>query len=262
MLNPRIGWHTLTRLAAASDVTASSETAAGPKDAPLRPDTAEFWMPASMPATWQLNFSSANVDYVGIAGHNIGTCGATVTAYTSDGAPTGSPTEEVWEPLATAHTPTDNSPIMLLDTVRDAVKLRLVFSGSPSEAPQIAVIHVGEVLAMTEAIRGNHGPVTLRRKTTLYRALSRGGQFLGQNFQRLGFETSVAFELLEGDWYRDTFDPFVEAARQYPYFFAWRPGQRTGEVVYAWTGDDIHPQTMGYDDLMSVSWNLVGVDAV
>lgn len=264
LANARIGWHTLTRLAAAADVTVSSETGAGPKDSPLRPDTAEFWLPASMPATWTLNFASADVDYVAIAGHTIGTSGATVTVETTagPGSPIGSPADDIWEPLGTAHTPTDDSPIMFLDTVRDATKVRITLSGSPSQAPQLAVIHVGEVLAMTEAIRGSHGPITLQRRTTLYRAMSIGGQFLGQNFRRLGFETSVSFDLLDADWYRDTFDVFVLAARQYPYFFAWRPSQRTDEIVYAWTGEDIHPQTMGFDDLMSVSWAMVGVDTV
>lgn len=261
MLNTRIGWHTMTRDAVAADVTASSQTSAGPSDAPLRPDTAEFWLPSSMPATWTLTWTGLqNVDYVAIASHTIGDSGATVTVETSAGQ-AGSPLADVWEALSSAYTPTDNKPLFFLDTVRDAVKMRITLSGSPTPTePQISVIHIGLSLWMQQPIRGNHSPLTLSRQTVLHQSLSRGGQFLGQSFRRLGFMGGVSFDLLEADWYRTDFDPFVESARTYPYFIAWRPEERTNELAYVWTAEDIHPAYMGFMDFMTVSWSMIGLD--
>ena len=257
MLNSRIGWHTLTRDASASDILASSESAAGPADSPLRSDSYSYWEPPTLPATWTLNLPGSpipNVNYVGIGAHNLGSSGCTVTAYTNNGVSSGSPTELQWEIVAQPHTPVDDSAIILLDTTRGAAQLRIVISGGTG--PRIGVIYVGEILAMQSAIRGSHVPLNLSRQTVLRTALSRGGQFLGQTYQRRGYRTSVAFDLLDGDWYRSTFDPFVMAARRYPYFLAWRPGDRQDEVGYVWTADDISPSTMGFDDLMTVSWSV------
>lgn len=472
MLNPRIGWDSLTRDAVASDVTASSSTGTGPSDSPLRPDTAEFWQPSSMPATWLLEWAdSQSIDYLGIAAHDLGSSDCTVEVETSNNEFIGSPLEEVWTPLARAHSPgayialpgtsdnyaitpdsaansitgdidirarigpvdwtpaavdsvvskhdsatersyrmmlnttgllqmrwsadgtteitksstanlsallslevkwvratldvdngaagndvnfytSDNGvdwtqlgatvttagvtsifnstssieigttgvggspftgnifyaeirngingsvvvrfdpseasegatsfvsstgetwtinqsgadvaqlfidadndkPLLFLDTIRNAIKVRITLSGGT--APRIAVIYVGLSLWMQEPIRGMHAPIPLSRQTILEQQLSRGGQFLGQNIRRRGYTGSVKFDNLDADWYRTNFDPFVQSARRFPYFFAWRPGERTDEVVYAWTGDDIAPAYEGFMDFMSVSWNL------
>jgi hypothetical protein len=77
--NPRIGHQTWTNGLAPSAVSVSTETASGPKDAPLRPDTGEYWQPSALPATWVLDLGTTrNVDYVGIAAHTIGSLGLSV----------------------------------------------------------------------------------------------------------------------------------------------------------------------------------------
>ncbi len=86
LTHARIAWHDLARELAldGNDVTVSSETVAGPRDAPLRPDTAEFWQAAGLPATWDLDLGSLqSIDYVGLAGHTIGSSGATVSCKVS-----------------------------------------------------------------------------------------------------------------------------------------------------------------------------------
>lgn len=83
--NPRIGYQTWTFDLDPSAVTASSEGASAPKDAPLRPDTAEYWQPAGLPATWVLDLgASRSVDYIGIAGHTLGTNGCGLSAAAGD----------------------------------------------------------------------------------------------------------------------------------------------------------------------------------
>ena len=43
---------------------------------------------------------------------------------------------------------------------------------------------------------------------------------------------------LTPSWYRTNMVPFVEAGRETPFFFAWRPSSYPLEVGYAWLLND------------------------
>jgi hypothetical protein len=255
LTKPRIGYHSYTRDLTSSSVTVSSESADGPKDSPLRPDTFEFWQATSLPATWKLSLGTTQfLDYVGIASHNIGTKECTVLIETSiDGSQ--------WREFSDSHTPTDDSPILFLDEERQAAEVRVTLSGgSPTtDCPMVSVIYVGQILKMEHG-RAGGTPIPLSRETVLRRNLSRSGQFLGQTFQRNGLRGSASFRGLTPSWYRTHFDPFVESARRYPFFFAWNPQDYTSDVVYAWATGDISPQYMGTDPYFEVSWNMQAIN--
>lgn len=250
---PRIGYSNLARNAT---VVASSEASGFPADAAQRPDTFEYWRPTTLSATWSADLGSAQtVNYVGIASHDLGTKGCTVRVqYSSDNA--------IWSNASDVAAPDDDTQILLLFPEQSARYWRVFFNSasSPSgEVPTIGVIYVGEVLAMQEPIRGSYNPITLSRETVLHRSLSRGGQFLGSGIRRMGLTGSVSFQHLTAAWIRSDFDPFVESARQYPYFFAWNSEDFPDEVAYVWTPEDIAPQTMGFLSYMQVSWKMTGI---
>lgn len=252
--NSRIGYHTYTR-DSASVVTASGETDEGPMDAPSRPDTSEFWLPPSTPAWWLLDMGSPQpISYVGIAGHQLGSKPHEVSCEVSDDAST-------WEQFSSEVMPSDDSPIMFLDTEVTRRYCRVNFSGltSPDDPARVAVINVGVALAMPRSIYGGHKPLNLSRVTKLTHNMSKGGQFLGQAFIRNGVTGSASFRYLDPAWYRAQFDLFVQSARQYPYFFAWRPQDYPREVGYVWTDKDISGSNMGTREFMQVSWNMDGI---
>lgn len=254
----RIGYQTWLRDLAASAVTVSTEDSAGPKDSPLREDTAEYWLPTALPATWQVDLgTSRDIDYVGIAGHTIGSAGAAVTVATSTGEFAGSPSEQVWTTFASAIAPADDAPLLFLDDSIIGRYVRLSLSGGAT-MPRVGVVYAGEALKMARPIYAGHSPMNLSRETVLHRSLSQGGQFLGQGFRRHGMAGSASWRHLTASWYRSSFDPFVKSARQYPFFFAWRPEDFPLEVAYAWCSDDIRPSNMGLRDFMQVSINLHG----
>lgn len=256
LTHSRIGYQTFTRDDGVV-VSASSETSDGPKEAVLEPETVEFWQPSAMPAYWTIDLGSLQeIDYVGIAGHQIGSLLATVSVETSTDGIDGSPSAG-WLDFSSDIAPTDDAPIMFIDEPRFTRFVRIRLTGD--DAPRIAVIYVGSMLAMQRPIYGGHTPITLSRDTVLSRSMSEGGQFLGQGFVRMGVSTSVAFRHLTAAWYRENFDPFVMSARQYPYFFAWRPQDFPLEVAYVWTSKDIKPANMGIRDFMSVGWELNGI---
>lgn len=260
LTHARIGYQTWTRDLEPSATTASSEASDGPKDAPLRPDTAEYWEPTALPATWMVDFgTSRDVDYVGVAGHTLGSAGCAVLVETSTNDFAGSPLAEVWTPLGSEIAPGDDSPLLFLDSSRVARKVRLTITGG-AIMPRVAVVYAGEILAMEREVYGGQSPMNLSRDTELDRNLSRGGQFLGQGFRRHGQAGSGGpWRYLTPDWYRANFDPFVRAARQYPFFYAWRPEDYPLEVAYAWVGEDIRPSNMGVREFMQVGFQMHGV---
>lgn len=250
--HPRIGYRNAVRGLPASAVTVSGETTGAPRDAMLRPDTWEFWRAPALPATWEVELSeSQNIDYVGLAGHNIGSSGAAAKIEWSL-------TPGVWTTFATEYMPSDDAPLMFLDSPRFAKRLRLTLTGTGA-VPYISVFYAEVALAMQRPIYGGHSPITLSRETKLHQMLSRGGQFLGQNFQSFGVRTTAQFQHLTAAWYRANFDPFVKAARAYPYFFAWRPQTFPAEVGYVWSPDDIIPTNMGKRTFMEVKIPMVGI---
>lgn len=247
----RIGYHNPAR-----DLTATASSAADdfPADAPQRPDTYESWKPETMPAWWQVDFGeTVVVDYLGIAAHELGTKGCTVTVQYSADAST-------WYDASDAAAPTDDSPLLLLFSPQAARHWRILLeqAASPTDAPEVGVIYLGRILTMPRPIYGGHAPITLARETVLHQSLSRGGHFLGQGFRRTGFVGQASYRHLTAAWYREHFDPFVLAARRYPYFFAWRPGTFADECAYVWTDEDIRPSNMGLRDFMAVSWPMRG----
>lgn len=256
---PRIGYQSFTIDLDASSVTVSSEEDDGPGDAPLRPDTAEAWQPTSLPATWVLDLgTSRDIDYVGVAGHTLGSDGCSILIETSTGSVAGSPSLQVWDQFAEDALPADDAPLLFMDDSRIARYTRITLSGS-GECPRLAVVYVGEILAMERPIYGGHAPITLSRDTVLHQSLSKGGQFLGQGFRRNGVVGSAAFNHLTAGWYRENFDPFVKSARGLPFFWAWRAETFPREVAYLWATSDIRPSNIGQRDFMQVAFPVQGI---
>lgn len=249
----RILYDTLTRGAAPSTVTVSGETTDGPKDAPLRPETNEYWEPPSLPATWEFLFpnGTATVNSVGIAGHDLGSKGCSIKAETS-------PDGTTWSLVGVEHVPSDDAPIQFLDDDRSANRMRLTITGT-GLAPRIAVVYVGLTLDLLRPIYGGHSPLSLSRDTVLNATVSKGGQYLGQSIRSMGVVGSINLNHLKASWYRSDFDLFAEDARQYPFFYAWRPQTFPKEIVYLWTTDDISPTNMGKRDMMEVSLKVRGI---
>lgn len=252
LTHPRFGYQTWLRDLDAAAVTVSGETESGPRDMPLRTDTAKYWEPDTLPATWVADLGATrDVDYVGIGTHTLGTARASVLVETSidDG---------VWAAVGAEALPANNAPLLFLDESRQARKVRLTLTGVGG-VPKIGPVYAGEILAMPYPIYGGHSPLSLSRSTVLKNTLSRGGQFLGQDYQRHGVEGAFSFRHLTAAWYRENFDPFVRAARKYPYFAAWRPQTFPLECAYVWTGDNIRPSNMGLRDFMTVSFPASGI---
>lgn len=247
LTHTRIGYETFTLTGTA---TASTATTTFPADAPLNSLTYEYWRPTSMPATWTLDAGSSKMaNYLGIASHSLGSSGSTVTIASS-------PDNSTWTDIDSL-TPSDDSPIMFLFANRTARYWRLSISGST--IPSVGVVYVGPVLEMMRPCFAGLSPINLSRVTTIRPNKSEGGQWLGRSIIRNGSSMTVTYNNLGGQWYRTYFDPFVENARSYPFFYAWRPLDYPDGIGYVWTEKDIVPKNSATRDLMSVSFAMSGL---
>lgn len=252
---PRICYQTWTQQAVPADVTVSDEDVGFPGDAPLRADTYERWKPLTLPATWQLEFNATrNIDYVGLAGHNFGSAAISILVEYQLGA--GS-----WTTFASGAAPADDSPLLYLDTAVDCNRIRITLSSTGTMMPQLGVVYVGTSMPMPQPVNGKYRPINMSRDTLLKAALSRGGQFLGQDYRRNGVSGEIGFQLLTASWVRSNFDAFSKAARKYPYFLAWDPLDFPNEVGYVWSEKDIVPAYMQMGSFMEVAWSMKGVGA-
>jgi len=250
--NPHIGYQTWVRDLLAADISVSSETAGGPKDSILRPNTYEFWEPIALPAEIVIDLGVARAaDYVGLAGHTIGSSGVAVKVQHS-------PDGTTWTDFGSEVSPTDDAPIMFVDESVTKRYWKIEYPNSGT-SPQLAVIYIGQLLVSPTSIYGGHSPATLSRDTKLFQNMSDGGHFLGQYIKRKGVKGNLTLRHLGAGWYRTNFDPFVLAAREFPFFVAWRPVDWPLEVAYAWTDANIKPKNMGKKDYMEVSFNFTGI---
>ncbi len=219
-----------------------------PSDA-LSANTYQRWYPTATTVTAKFQLSElTDVDFIGIAGHNL--TGVTIliqTATSVGGALTD---------LETI-TPASNSAIMInFDTINiREIALTMTLSASN----EIAVVSCGEALQMPRSIYGGHSPMALSQDTTFHNSISDGGNILGRTIIRNGLSGQLKWQFLDDEWYRDIFQPFVISARTTPFFLKWRPDFYNNETVYGLTTNDIKPNNSGGGNrMMDVSISITG----
>jgi hypothetical protein len=213
----------------------------------LSPNTFDRWqgvINTGSSAVITFTFAAdTGIDTMAIGAHNLGTLvsGATLRceyATTVGGA---------WIELAPLQTRSggDNAPVMFIRatpvTVRQ-IRFRVTSGAGPYF---VGVIYAGLKLQMPHPIYGGHTPLQFSATTDYFNNRSESGEWIGRQIRRRGFETEFSFDRLQPAWYRAFFQPFVESAKEDPFFIAWRPVTYPAEVGYCWTEADISPSPAG-----------------
>jgi len=197
----------------------------------LTPDTHNRWtFTGSVTAIYTVSGDDAPVNYIAIAAHNL----------------IGSEVQFSIKPTGGALTtigflvPSSNAAIIIRFPEQrvDEVRVSVEAGGITRE---IGVVFAGVGFQMQRPLYGGHSPINLSANTAYQTVMSETGQFLGRNIIRQGIETSFAWKNLTQDWYRENFQPFVDAARTRPFFIQWRPEDHPLEVAYGHTTKDIKP---------------------
>ena len=247
--NPRIGYRSIVT---ASNVSADEEADDEPVTNLANPATYLYWRGTSTSAqavTVSLE-AAADVDYFAIAKHNLGSTGATVAFQSSaDG--------ETWTTIETIEPSSDYALIVEFDSVTAQFYRLSITPGT--EPPAIAVLYIGEILVLQRRLFVNHTPLVYGRKTTVSSGMSESGQFLGRVVRRQLYSSSVTMGNLTSAWYRSHLDPFFEAARTKPYFWAWRPAQYPHEVGFAWMNGDPSMTNQRANGMIQIEFSMSGV---
>ncbi len=157
-------------------------------------------------------------------------------------------------------TPSDDLPLILRfePQVMATITLTLVYSG---DVPEAAVIYCGKLLQLERSIdiQNDHVPISMGRKLSVVNGLSESGNFLGRIVLNEVRESTASFAHFQPDWYRANFDPFIDAAQELPFFWAWNPSEYPLEVGYVWLVNDPQAQVSPVTRRVAVELQMRGV---
>jgi len=246
---PLIGIHNLVLT---SNITTTTENASYPKENIANPATFLEWRGTAI-AQEDLEFDissyGSDVGYVGIARHNFGTIGATVTL----AGDTGSGYADI-----SAVAPADDSPIIFKFTPETYDDMRIRISIGTA-VPTCAVVYIGDPINVERNLYVGHSPLPLNRMAKVISGRSENGNFLGRIVTRDINQSSASFKNITPSFYRTEIDPFVTLARVNPFFWAWRPSSYPLEAGFAWLTDDITPSNELPNGMMEFSFSMTGI---
>lgn len=170
-------------------VTASTEATDADVENLLTDSTFDYWRPTTTSGTVSCSFSSSTAgSVIGIAAHDLGTQGATVTI--KRGTTT----------LATVD-PTDDTTILVFfdevnfgNLVSDTFNLEIT---GATAAPSIGNLFLGTPLIFETGIVPSYTPLWMAESIELLQNTSLGGQFFQNRIVRKSAETSVNLNILE-----------------------------------------------------------------
>jgi hypothetical protein len=158
-------------------------------------------------------------------------------------------------------TTTDDGPIIIRFGMPIYVsQLRIDFHNGGA-VQQMAVVYTGLLLTMERSIKidTGHVPINLGRRTNMVNGMSENGNFLGRIVLNQHSESKASFSYMTQDFYRDEVDPFVIAAKEIPFFWAWNPTENPTDVGYAWLVSDPMPEIDPVTRRVSFDLDMRGV---
>lgn len=261
---PLIGWHNIVT---ASNIEANDEDPNYPASNLANPATNQEWRALqNSPPTVDVYLTVTTnyvdeIDYVAIARHNFGTGSIPVSIERFDGNQM-SPPDDTWTEIVGPQIPPNDEPLLFAFTGESMEKIRVKL-GEGDEIPRAGVLNVGKLLRAERGFPVNKAftPPRFGRKTKVLTGRSEAGDYLGRIVQNTFVEPGdLAFEHLTADWYREHFDPFVEAAENdRPFFFSWSPDDYPYEVGFCWFAGDAQVTVNHATERMNFQVKLGGI---
>lgn len=200
--------------------------------------------------TCTLAGNTDDINYVGLAGHNLGTVGASVSVEGDTGSG--------YSTIAGPQIQSDDSPMIFRFTTAAYTAIRVKIL-TPTAAPRVAVMYVGALLTLQRRLYVGHSPITMGRSRDVRNGMSEGGNFTGRIVVGGQTSTGISLQNLTASWYRSYMDPFIKAAETTPFFFAWRPNTYPKEVGYAWLTSNPIPKNQRSNGMMQVDLSMTGI---
>lgn len=231
-----------------NNISATSEIAKSPASNLANPSTAFGWE-ASSSADQTITITNQNatqVDYIGIARHNLGAISAEIRIRFNG------VTVYDWSPIPSAQ----SILILFEEALPTTIQIDI---RSASGAARIAVLYAGKSVSLQRNIYVGHTPINYGRDRGVISGVSQAGDYLGEIELDQTLSTSVSLNNLTPEWYRQTLDPFFAQRPRKPCFYAWRPDTYPAEVAYCWVEGNPRPSNQSPNGMMQISWNLRGI---
>lgn len=227
-------------------VAASSTDPSYFADAPLNTLTYEKWKPnGSSSETWEYNHGfSVTCDYCALAGHTLGTSGATLAVQYYDGS--------AWQDLISAQTVPNNGPIYCIFEPTAAQRWRILVNGGQ---PTIGVIKFGGSMVMLQDIYAGHIPASFAQQPIRRTNFSEAGETLGTAVSRRYSVTPFSWDRLPHWWMTANWVNFQRALETDPIWIAWRPISYP-DVSFGMVEETPIPETTGLLDYLQVSLSV------
>ena len=230
-----------------NNITSTSGLIDRPIGNVANPATAWVWEASSaVTQTITITTDGREVDYVGIARHNLDQIGLTVTIKYNGVI------------VAPAQAVSDTQALLFLQNIATPTTIQIIITGA-TVAPRIGVLYVGKSLQLQRGIGVGHTPITYGRNRKTINGVSENGQYLGEIVVSQVNSNQVNMQNLTPDWYRSMLDPYFAASPRVPCFFAWKPSKYATEVGYVWVEGDPQPTNQRSNGMMSVSWTFKGL---
>lgn len=218
-----------------ANASATSEDAAHPISNVANPLTYNYWQAAdsSPQVTQYLDFAIAatdDVDFLGIAGHNLGSaqCPVTIYGYTQL---IGSPLQPDYFELVPEAMLGSDVPALFRYDPQGLLGIRVKI-GAGTELPRVAVVYAGKLIVFPRGVHAPHVPITLGLELDTFNGISHNGQYLGEIITGKANRTNFGVRFLPNQFVRDQVAPFL--ARRRAFFFAWAPEAFPADVGYCW----------------------------
>jgi len=249
--SPVFGIHTIVTI---SNVAADGADTGHPVTNVANPATHNYWLGEDNSAQnlTVITGYEDDLDYVGVAGHNFGTDAIAVKIqgqYEDGGA---------WSDLSTEFLPADDRPIIFRFDPQSLYGARLVMA-TGAAPPRVAVLYVGKLLVMQRRVYVGHAPINYAGAVEATNGLSESGQFLGRIVTGETYGTAFNFDNVNAAWFRTYMAPFLQTAKQEPFFFAWRPGTYPLETAYGWLTQPPRPTNSRGNGMMAIELQIGGL---
>jgi hypothetical protein len=253
---PLIGYHNIVTSA---NITSTTAVTGFPISNVANPATHLFWRGGVTTGDELLTITTGfagPIDYVGIAGHNLGSAQIPVTITDTGSSPPAILVSETLLP--------DDAPAILrfAPGVYSAIQIRLNLSFlAEGTAPQIAVIYLGKLLILERGIKVDveHVPITFGRRTSIVNGMSETGNFLGRIVLSEHRESRAEFFGFTPDFYRSQIDVFLDAAQEFPFFWAWAPAEYPLETGFVWLLANAEPGVSPDHRRISLVLEMAGI---
>lgn len=213
------------------------------------------WKPTATGASWlRVSFGSARLaNYMAVWGHDLADHASQVKPqYSTDGA--------VWIDAAAEVIPADNNTLYFAWDDVNASHWRILVT-SATTIPVIAGVQIGEALRLPHGVEVGFAPPSLVPIHEVKTARSELGVFIGGSTISRGIVGQLALDLLDPDWVRTEWIPFINHL-QYPkpFVFSWNYETYATEVVLGWAKDRsrISPPVYSHAKFMSVALSFEG----